>query len=467
MSQKVGKNNNKVYRLVLTGGPCGGKTTGQARICTFFENLGWKVYRVPETATVLMGGGVKWSDLSEEEAYRFQEMLLQTMMQMEEVFFNLANSCCRNCLIISDRGTMDATAYLKPDQWERMKAENGWNNVELRDNRYNQVIHMVSAAKGAELFYQTDTHVTRYENLELARQLDDYAAQAWVGHPYYDVIDNTSDFETKVMRMIAAVCNHLGIDAGDRLQTGSRKRKFLVTSLPEGVDLNLNSLNVSREQMVDENGIHLNNVYPQFQDFIVVHDYLVTPKSKMQARIRRRGQNVRWDSAKGRWDVETGNWTYTHTIRRPEINKESPELKMQISSREYDLLLAQRDARHFTIYKKRRCFLWNDQYFQMDIYQEPSHPRCKGLILLETYTTLKGDELKLPNFLQIEKEVTTDRYYSMHNLSRKSDSPTIESMPPLQDSKAAESSKEEPEGVKDKMAALQDGEQSTIPKGAS
>lgn len=24
-------------------GPCGGKTTGQSRLCTFFENLGWKV----------------------------------------------------------------------------------------------------------------------------------------------------------------------------------------------------------------------------------------------------------------------------------------------------------------------------------------------------------------------------------------------------------------------------------------
>ena len=35
----------KVWKLVLTGGPCGGKTTGQARLSTFFENLGWKVYR--------------------------------------------------------------------------------------------------------------------------------------------------------------------------------------------------------------------------------------------------------------------------------------------------------------------------------------------------------------------------------------------------------------------------------------
>ena len=68
-------------------------------------------------------------------------------------------------------------ADLKPDQWERMKKHNKWNDVEMRDNRYNQVIHMVSAAKGAEDFYRTDTHVTRYENIELARTLDDFAAQ--------------------------------------------------------------------------------------------------------------------------------------------------------------------------------------------------------------------------------------------------------------------------------------------------
>ena len=66
---------------------------------------------------------------------------------------------------------------LKPGQWDRLKERNSWNDVELRDNRYNQVIHMVSAAKGAELFYSTDNNHTRHENLELARQLDDYASQ--------------------------------------------------------------------------------------------------------------------------------------------------------------------------------------------------------------------------------------------------------------------------------------------------
>ena len=51
----------------MTGGPCGGKTTGQARLATFFENLGWKVFRVPETATVLMSGGISFGDLTPEQ----------------------------------------------------------------------------------------------------------------------------------------------------------------------------------------------------------------------------------------------------------------------------------------------------------------------------------------------------------------------------------------------------------------
>lgn len=63
----------------------------------------------------------------------------------------------------------------------------------------------MSAAKGAKEFYTTEDHATRYETVEEAVELDQRAAQAWVGHPYYDVIDNSTDFETKLMRMIS-VC---------------------------------------------------------------------------------------------------------------------------------------------------------------------------------------------------------------------------------------------------------------------
>jgi len=46
-------------------------------------------------------------------------------------------------------------------------------------------------------------HACRTEGMELARELDQNAAAAWVGHPYFDVIDNATDFETKICRMIS------------------------------------------------------------------------------------------------------------------------------------------------------------------------------------------------------------------------------------------------------------------------
>lgn len=61
-----------------------------------------------------------------------------------------------NLQIICDRGVMDASAYIETDKWERMKKSNGWNEIEMRDNRYNQIVHMVSAANGAEEFYSTE-----------------------------------------------------------------------------------------------------------------------------------------------------------------------------------------------------------------------------------------------------------------------------------------------------------------------
>ena len=66
---------------------------------------------------------------------------------------------------------------LPAEDWERMRKDNEWNEVDLRDNRYNQIIHMVSAASGAEDFYTCHGHKTRSEDLGLARHLDSITAQ--------------------------------------------------------------------------------------------------------------------------------------------------------------------------------------------------------------------------------------------------------------------------------------------------
>jgi hypothetical protein len=54
------------------------------------------------------------------------------------------------------------------------------------------------------------------------------------------------------------------------------------------------------------------------------------------------------------------------------------------------------------VFKTRRSFLYNNQQYQLDIYRAPCHSRCQGLILLETFTTSKDEELglSLPPFLR-------------------------------------------------------------------
>lgn len=377
------QNKRKVWRIVLTGGPCGGKTTSQARLSTFFENLGWKVFRVPEAATVLLAGGVNFAELSDNAAERFQENLLKTMIQMENTYFDLANAAVenRNVLVICDRGTMDASAFISRDQWESILGRCGLDEVEIRDNRYNQVIHMVSAAKGAEAFYTLADNNTRSEGLELARERDTRAAEAWVGHPYVDIIDNSQDFESKINRLLTRVAWSVGIDIKDRLDTKAKKVKFVVNGPLPG-----------------------EHEFPNHRDFKVCHHYLQTHSRMMQSRLRKRGRK--------------GKWSYIHTIRK-QVSGQVIEVKSPLSHRDYSNLLAQEDKQHFPVHKIRRCFLFNNQYFQLDIYKDPCHERCKGLILLETYTTLSGEELKkqLPPFLNIGSQVTGDSAFSMFNLS--------------------------------------------------
>lgn len=43
-------------------------------------------------------------------ATKFQENLLRCMLQIENTFFELGESCEQDCLIICDRGAMDAAA---------------------------------------------------------------------------------------------------------------------------------------------------------------------------------------------------------------------------------------------------------------------------------------------------------------------------------------------------------------------
>lgn len=69
------------------------------------------------------------------------------------------------------------------------------NVVMLRDNRYDAILHMVTAADGAEKFYASLSNEARYESIDEAKLKDKRVRDAYMGHKNWVRIDNTfSDF---------------------------------------------------------------------------------------------------------------------------------------------------------------------------------------------------------------------------------------------------------------------------------
>jgi CYTH domain-containing protein len=360
-----------IYRIVLTGGPCGGKSTCLSAISERMRGLGFDVYRIPETATLLLGGGVSVRDLSPAQLVGVQEGMLRVMMNMEDVFYSLARSTGRPALILCDRGTMDVSAYLPRGSWEALLDEQDWTVVGLRDRRYEAVIHLVTAADGAEAFYTTENNAVRSETPAQARALDQQVRDAWVGHPHLRIIDNSTDFAGKVHRVVAAVSRVTGAPEPREIE-----RKFLLRP-----------------------GRAASDVPVHFEESEIEQTYLVGQEG-WEARIRRRSQY--------------GVATYTHTVKRPLVAGQRVKLEHQITGREYIAFLAQADPTRRTLKKRRRVFLWANQYFEWDIFTDPR----PGLELLEVEVDSLDGRVELPPFLDVEREVTHDREYANHTIAR-------------------------------------------------
>jgi predicted ATPase len=195
-------------RIVLTGGPCAGKTSALAHLRSALMRHDLHVYLVPEAATLLAQMGASLRDGSADYVFALQESLLKVLIQMEEAAVRIATATSSAVVILSDRGTMDASAYMPDGQWEALLALAGWTVPGLCEDRYDAVIHLVTAADGAEGYYQTNS--IRTETPAEARTLDRRVLKAWSRHPRLRVIDNQTDFAAKLDRTVAALMDVIG-----------------------------------------------------------------------------------------------------------------------------------------------------------------------------------------------------------------------------------------------------------------
>eukprot|EP00171_Calliarthron_tuberculosum_P017584 IDg17584t1 len=174
------EDDTQLFCVALTGGPCGGKTTALVEVSERLRARGVNAFVVPEAATMLFTGGAKALDLtSEKHALALQSALISAQLALEDAFARLAHASAGRSVLLCDRGAIDGRAYMSATLWQTMLNDLGYDEGELRDSRYDLVIHMVTAADGAPEFYTTANNGARSERPEQAIAQDRRTRDAW------------------------------------------------------------------------------------------------------------------------------------------------------------------------------------------------------------------------------------------------------------------------------------------------
>ena len=360
-----------IKRIVLTGGPCAGKTTALVRIIEHFSNLGFKVFTVPEVPTMYSQGGWSYLTPNHDLYYEGELAILRTQLALENSFMRLAETCTKPTFVVCDRGTMDISAYIDKAMWEELCEKCGTNSNELR-KRYDAVLHLVSAADGAEQYYTTATNATRYEQaneegLRLARLLDKKVINAWTGHPHLRVIDNHDDFESKLNRVLMEISSVVG--------------------LPQPV----RDERIFRVEIIGE--------IPECTESEITQTYLVAEPGS-EVRLRRR----EWSG---------GKVVNVHRSKKRLSETEVIETERQVDNNLYEQMLQQADPYRVTIHKKRQSFIWKGQFFQIDTFMQPDN----HLVMMETKGITASETVNFPPFVKVLEDVTGNPKYLNYNIA--------------------------------------------------
>ena len=355
----------QITKIVLTGGPCAGKTTGLSYLSQKLSDIGYRVVVVPEYATEVINSGI--SPNANIANYNFQSNILLGQLEREGRYLSFVD-CLENekIVVIFDRGTLDSKAYIDKESWHVLLEELDLNEVKLRDERYDAVIHMRTVAFGKEEFYTKENNEARYESPEEARLSDEKTLSSWIGHPHLRVIDNRDDFASKIHRVLAEVLHVLGEPIPLEIE-----RKYLVNG-----------------------SFDWKTIPAHYQEIDIEQAYLTTDR-----RIRKRGQG--------------GVFIYTET-HKEDIGGSfvRTEVERRISSREYHEKLKLLIPKSVIIKKKRVCFVYNEQYFELDFFTDMNQGPY-----LEIELTDKNHGINLPPWIPVIRDVTEEKDLSNRALA--------------------------------------------------
>lgn len=367
--EKETKKEVSIRKIVLTGGPCAGKTTALTWINNYFSKRGYSVLFVPETATELITNGVApWTC---ETNYDYQTFQIRLQKMKEQIFDEAARKIKNDkILIVCDRGIIDNKAYMKDAEFKRILTEMKTSEIEERDS-YDAIFHLVSAAKGKEEVYTLANNVARTETIEEAKALDDKIIAAWTGHPHFRIIDNSTEFEEKLERLLKEIASFLGEPEPFEIE-----RKFLIY-YPNIKEL---------ENMPNCTKVDITQTY-------------LKSKDDTERRVRARGID--------------GNYLFYLTEKRKISNIKRVEVERKLTQNEYLTLLMESDSKLHTNHKTRYCLSENNQYFEIDIY-----PEWNNQAIMEIELSSEDEAINTPTFIKIIKEVTDDNSYKNYQMAQ-------------------------------------------------
>lgn len=358
----------QITKIVITGGPCAGKTTALSKVEKHFTGLGYRVIFANEAATeLILNGIVPWLGKGAD----FQNTLIRTQRNKEQLAMEWAIRLGHDkVLLVCDRGALDNKAYMSDKEFALVLSELQVSEIELRDH-YDAVFHLVTAANGAEEFYTTANNEARTETIPEAIALDNKLIAAWTGHPHLRVINNEVEFEVKMQRLVSEIASFIGEPEPYEIE-----RKFLI-KYPDLTML---------EQLA-----HCTKVE-------IIQTYLHSSDPGEEIRVRQRGRD--------------GEYIFTETIKKRVSPLKRVETERRLTQKEYLALLMNADTTLRQIRKTRYCLSFSDQYMEIDIY-----PFWKEQAILEVEMSDEGGEVVFPEFIQVLREVSGDEAYENRSLA--------------------------------------------------
>ena len=351
----------KVKRIVITGGPCGGKTTALEKISKTFREMGYQVILVNETATELIQDGIRPFGDSKLDLIDFQRLVLDAQLKKEAIRERSASmSRNENIIILYDRGILDNRAYLTDEEFKKIAEEENIKEADIIP-RYDLVLHLVTAADGAVEYYTLSNNKARTESVEEAIRIDQKTIDSWTSHPNFRVIGNTTGFNEKINRAI----NYIREEVGEK--EVSHEEKYLV---------DINGIDIA--------SINTHLVRQEIEEFVTRYEY---------------GENEMYRKT----TIDNASY-YTCTVMKNANNPTSRSTKYRVISEEeyFDKL---KNSNFEPLQKVRYNFIYEKDRYRLDIYNQPN-----GLVILEKDITEESNNF-LPKFISPKKNITGDMDY--------------------------------------------------------